>query len=177
MNNPALVLLVDDFEDNRDLYAEYLVYRGYHVVTADNGADGVRIACERRPDIILLDLRMPGMSGHEALQQMKAQPDLASVPVVARRTRSTTSGERQSPSDSTRSSPSLACPTISSRRSRRSCAARLRFRRSSNFQVHRNHPNPTAHPWEPWNLVCEIRGYSILSATTGSRRAARRAGI
>jgi two-component system, cell cycle response regulator DivK len=83
MNNPALVLLVDDFEDNRDLYAEYLVYRGYHVVTADNGADGVRIACERRPDIILLDLRMPGMSGHEALQQMKAQPDLASVPVVA----------------------------------------------------------------------------------------------
>jgi two-component system, cell cycle response regulator DivK len=83
MNMPTLVLLVDDFEDNRDLYEEYLVYKGYDVMVAANGADGVRIACERRPDIILLDLRMPGMSGQEALLQMKARPDLAGVPVVA----------------------------------------------------------------------------------------------
>jgi CheY-like chemotaxis protein len=83
MNNPPLVLLVDDFEDNRDLYAEYLLFKGYHVLTADNGADGVRMACERRPDIILLDLRMPGMSGQEALTLIKARPHLAAVPVVA----------------------------------------------------------------------------------------------
>lgn len=83
MNTPPLVLLVDDFEDNRDLYEEYLLFKGYRVLTADNGADGVRMACERRPDIILLDLRMPGMSGQEALMQIKARPDLATVPVVA----------------------------------------------------------------------------------------------
>jgi CheY-like chemotaxis protein len=74
---------VDDFEDNRDLYHEYLVYRGYYVMAADNGADGVRLACEQRPDIILLDLRMPGMTGQEALCEIKARPNLAGVPVVA----------------------------------------------------------------------------------------------
>lgn len=83
MNTPPLVLLVDDFEDNRDLYEEYLLYKGYDVLAAANGTDGVRIARERHPDIILLDLRMPGMSGQEALLQIKAHPDLARVPVVA----------------------------------------------------------------------------------------------
>lgn len=83
MKHPPLVLLVDDFEDNRDLYHEYLVFKGYQVLTADNGADCVRIASAQRPDIILLDLRMPGISGHEALRQIRARPELAAIPVVA----------------------------------------------------------------------------------------------
>jgi CheY-like chemotaxis protein len=83
MKHPPLVLLVDDFEDNRDLYHEYLVSKGYQVLTADNGADCVLIAAAQRPDIILLDLRMPGISGHEALRQIRARPELAAIPVVA----------------------------------------------------------------------------------------------
>lgn len=83
MHKPPLVLIVDDVADNRDLYEEYLLFKGYGVLTADNGEDCVRIACEHRPDIILLDLRMPGISGQEALQRIKARPELVSVPVVA----------------------------------------------------------------------------------------------
>jgi CheY-like chemotaxis protein len=83
MNNPPLILLIDDVADNRDLYEEYLLFRGYQVLTADNGTDGLRLADARRPDIILLDLRMPGMSGHATLAQIKARPALVSVPVVA----------------------------------------------------------------------------------------------
>jgi two-component system, cell cycle response regulator DivK len=83
MTRPSLVLLVDDVADNRDLYEEYLIFKGYHVLTADNGEDCLRILDAHRPDIILLDLRMPRMSGQETLRQVKARPELASVPVVA----------------------------------------------------------------------------------------------
>jgi two-component system, cell cycle response regulator DivK len=83
MTRPSLVLLVDDVADNRDLYEEYLIFKGYHVLTADNGEDCLRVLDAHRPDIILLDLRMPRMSGQETLRQVKARPELASVPVVA----------------------------------------------------------------------------------------------
>mgnify|MGYP003782304249 CR=1 FL=1 len=83
MNRPPLVLLIDDVADNRDLYEEYLLFKGYHVRTADNGEDGLRIAQRDRPDIILLDLRMPGMSGQETLPRIKACAELVNVPVVA----------------------------------------------------------------------------------------------
>ena len=83
MNRPPLVLLVDDVADNRDLYEEYLLFKGYHVLTADNGEHCLRVVGSQRPDIILLDLRMPGMSGHETLRRIRARPELGSVPVVA----------------------------------------------------------------------------------------------
>jgi two-component system, cell cycle response regulator DivK len=83
MNTPPLVLIVDDVDDNRDLYEEYLLFRGFQVLTADNGADCLRIADARRPDIILLDLRMPGMSGLETLVCIRTRPELEGVPVVA----------------------------------------------------------------------------------------------
>jgi two-component system, cell cycle response regulator DivK len=83
MHTPPLVLLVDDVEDNRDLYEEYLLFKGYHVLTANNGEDCLRIVGAQCPDIILLDLRMPGLSGQETLQRIKAEPRLMSVPVVA----------------------------------------------------------------------------------------------
>lgn len=78
-----LILLVEDRVDSRELYAEYLAYAGFSIVTAINGHEGVRMAAHLRPDLILMDLRMPGMDGFEATADLKADPDLAHIPVVA----------------------------------------------------------------------------------------------
>ena len=78
-----LILLVEDRVDSRELYAEYLTYAGFSVVTAINGHEGLRIATHLHPDLILMDLRMPGMDGFEATADLKADPQLAHIPVVA----------------------------------------------------------------------------------------------
>jgi two-component system, cell cycle response regulator DivK len=83
MTKPSVVLIVDDVADNRDLYEEYLVFKGYTVLTAADGEQCLRVIDVHRPDIILLDLRMPGLSGQETLRQIRARPELAAVPVVA----------------------------------------------------------------------------------------------
>jgi two-component system, cell cycle response regulator DivK len=82
LNRPR-ILLVDDVEDNRDLYREYLEFKGYQVMTAVDGREAVALALAERPDIVLMDLRMPGMTGQEAMIRIKAVPSLASIPVVA----------------------------------------------------------------------------------------------
>lgn len=82
MKTPS-ILLVDDFEDGLEMYAEYLTYRGFHVVIARNGEGAVSQARRHRPDIILLDLRMPGMTGTEAMRILRADPSFASTPIVA----------------------------------------------------------------------------------------------
>ncbi len=78
-----LILLVEDRVDSRELYAEYLTYTGFSVVTAINGHEALRLARHLRPDLILMDLRMPGMDGLEATADLKADPDLAHIPVIA----------------------------------------------------------------------------------------------
>jgi CheY-like chemotaxis protein len=78
-----LVLLADDFVDACEMYAEYLRTHGYGVVTATDGVAAVEAARRHRPDIMLLDIRMPGMTGTEALQLLKADPSFATVPIVA----------------------------------------------------------------------------------------------
>ena len=80
---PPLILLVDDFEDALDIYGQYLTYRGYRVVVARNGKDAVKKAQVCRPDLILLDLRMPVMTGTDALRIMRADQTLADVPIIA----------------------------------------------------------------------------------------------
>jgi CheY-like chemotaxis protein len=77
------ILLVDDFEDGLEMYEEYLTYRGFHVVVARNGEGAVSQAQLHRPDIILLDLRMPGMTGTEAMRILRADPSFVSTPIVA----------------------------------------------------------------------------------------------
>lgn len=69
--------------DARELYAEYLTYTGFSVVTAINGHEGVGLAALLRPDLILMDIRMPGMDGFEAIADVKATPGLAAIPIVA----------------------------------------------------------------------------------------------
>jgi two-component system cell cycle response regulator DivK len=78
-----LILLVEDMIDARELYAEYLTYTGYSVVTAINGHEAIRLARLLRPDLILMDIRLPGMDGLEATTDLKADADLRHIPVVA----------------------------------------------------------------------------------------------
>ncbi len=78
-----LILLVEDMVDARELYAEYLAYAGFSVVTAINGHEAISLARLLRPDLILMDIRLPGMDGLEATADIKGDPDLAHIPVVA----------------------------------------------------------------------------------------------
>lgn len=78
-----LILLVEDAVDARELYAEYLNYAGFAVVTAFNGHEAVKLARLLRPDLILMDVRLPGMDGLEATADLKQDPTLTHIPIVA----------------------------------------------------------------------------------------------
>jgi two-component system cell cycle response regulator DivK len=82
-NGATRVLVVEDFADNRDLLTEYLTFRGFTVDAAADGAAAIAKARRDLPDVILMDLRMPGLDGWEATRQLKADPATAKVPVVA----------------------------------------------------------------------------------------------
>jgi signal transduction histidine kinase/CheY-like chemotaxis protein len=78
----ATVLVIDDDPSVRDLAGRSLVHQGYAVHTAAGGLEGLALARQLRPDVITLDVLMPGMDGWTVLQQLKADPELASIPVV-----------------------------------------------------------------------------------------------
>jgi CheY-like chemotaxis protein len=82
-NASPLVLLAEDYEDARDIYTTYLECHGYRVVTAATGEEALRAARERRPDLLLLDIRMPGMTGTEVMQILRTDPTFAGIPMVA----------------------------------------------------------------------------------------------
>ena len=77
------VLIVDDYPDAREMYAEYLDFSGFEVVEAENGMEALQRAIETEPDIILMDLSLPVMDGWEATRRLKADKRTASIPVVA----------------------------------------------------------------------------------------------
>ena len=83
MTDGALILLVDDFEDALDIYRDYLIYRGYRVIVARDGAEAVAMARERRPDLVLLDLQMPVLSGLDAVRVLRSDRSFDGCPVVA----------------------------------------------------------------------------------------------
>ena len=80
---PALVLVVDDFEDSRAMYAEYLQYQGFRVAEASDGEEALARARELRPDVIVMDLSLPVMDGWEATRQLKASLDTRDVVIIA----------------------------------------------------------------------------------------------
>ena len=77
------MLVVDDFEDNRAMYAEYLSYSGYRVEQAADGEQAVELATRLVPDVVVMDLSLPGMDGWEATRRLKADARTRDVPVIA----------------------------------------------------------------------------------------------
>ena len=82
MNRIPTILVVDDNRSNRRLLRSILEQDGYRVLDAIDGAPGVDAARQARPDLILLDLIMPGMSGLDACLQLKARPETSEIPIV-----------------------------------------------------------------------------------------------
>ena len=77
------LLIVDDNEQNRDMLSRRLQRRGFDVLLANDGEAGLEMARAEKPDLILMDMNMPHLDGWEATRQVKAEPELASVPVIA----------------------------------------------------------------------------------------------
>jgi len=77
------VLLVEDNEDNRDMLARRLQRRGYEVIFAADGAQGVSKTQQEKPDLVLMDMNLPVMDGWEATRQLKANPQTQNIPVIA----------------------------------------------------------------------------------------------
>jgi CheY-like chemotaxis protein len=78
----AKILVAEDERDIRDLVAFTLRFAGYEVFTAANGEEAVELAPNVNPDLILMDVRMPRMTGYEACRLMKLNPDLKDIPIV-----------------------------------------------------------------------------------------------
>ena len=81
--NAPLILVVDDYQDAREMYAEYLQFSGFRVAEAKNGNEAVEQAFALMPDLILMDLSLPGMDGWEATRRLKADPRTLEIPVIA----------------------------------------------------------------------------------------------
>ena len=78
----AKILIAEDERDIRDLVAFTLRFAGHQVVAAINGEEAIQLASTERPDLILMDVRMPRMTGYDACRAMKANPRLQPIPVV-----------------------------------------------------------------------------------------------
>ena len=76
------ILVVEDQADNRRILRDLLTSAGYEVLEALTGEEGVAMAARERPDLILMDIQLPGMDGHEATRQIKAHPDLRPIPLI-----------------------------------------------------------------------------------------------
>jgi len=81
--NAPTVLIVDDFDDNRQMYAEFLTFCGFRVVEAANGVEAIDKAKEVVPDLVVMDLSLPVLDGWEATRRLKADPATRHIPVVA----------------------------------------------------------------------------------------------
>ncbi len=78
-----LILIVEDNDKNRKLERDVLQFHGYQVMEAVTAEDGLRLAGETPPALVLMDIQLPGMSGIEALAALRADPALRAIPVIA----------------------------------------------------------------------------------------------
>ena len=78
-----LILVVEDNDKNRKLVRDVLTAKGYRLVEAETGEDGVRLAGEQHPALVLMDIQLPGINGIEALRQLRADPATAGIPIIA----------------------------------------------------------------------------------------------
>jgi len=77
------ILLVEDNEFNRDMLSRRLQRKGFEVIIAEDGEQGIRMANENRPDLILMDMDLPVLDGWEATRRLKADPAVSYIPVLA----------------------------------------------------------------------------------------------
>ena len=80
---PKKILVVDDNVDTRDLLHLYLTKQGYDVIIAADGGEGLYRAKAGRPDLIITDMNMPGLDGREMIEQLREEPGLALIPIIA----------------------------------------------------------------------------------------------
>ena len=79
----ATILIVEDDATNRDLLMRFVQLMGYDVLVATNGAQGIALAHEKRPNLILMDMRLPLVTGWDATRQLKAHEDTCTIPIIA----------------------------------------------------------------------------------------------
>ena len=79
----SLILIVEDNEKNMKLVRDVLRVKGYETLEAGTAEDGIKLASERKPDLILMDIHLPGINGIEALHVLRGNSDTAPIPVIA----------------------------------------------------------------------------------------------
>jgi len=90
-----LILVIEDNDNNRMLVRDVLQATGYRLIEAGNAEDGLRMAAEHRPALVLMDIQLPAMSGTEALQRLRADPVTRAIPVIAVTASAMTQDRRQ----------------------------------------------------------------------------------
>lgn len=83
MVNPSTLLVVEDNETNLMIFSDILSAQGHHVLTARTGEESLTVARLKKPDLILMDLQLPGMNGLEVVRNLKNDPATRSIPVLA----------------------------------------------------------------------------------------------
>ena len=81
--HPPLILVVEDYDDAREMYVEYLTFTGFNVESATNGLEAIEMTQRLKPDLVLMDLALPKLDGWEATRRLKSDPATASIPVIA----------------------------------------------------------------------------------------------
>jgi two-component system cell cycle response regulator DivK len=79
----SLILIIEDNERNLKLVRDVLQVKGYSTIEAGTAEDGIKLALEKKPDLVLMDIHLPGMNGIEALGVLRANPETAAIPVIA----------------------------------------------------------------------------------------------
>jgi len=78
-----LILVIEDNDKSRKLVRDVLTFKGYEIIEAETGEEGVGLAQERRPSLILMDIRLPGIDGIQALGRLRAEVATRGIPVMA----------------------------------------------------------------------------------------------
>jgi len=77
------ILVIEDQEDNRRIVRDLLMSAGYELIEAVTGEEGMKMAEAHRPDLILMDIQLPGLDGYEVTRRIKANPALHNIPIIA----------------------------------------------------------------------------------------------
>ena len=78
-----LILIIEDNEKNRKLMRDVLQFKGYQIIETDTAEEGIRLARDHQPALILMDFHLPGMNGIEALGRLRGEPATRGIPVLA----------------------------------------------------------------------------------------------